>query len=123
MWTSGDTGEVMKHYDVDKQRESNISGDDSFARLYGAFETQIETALEKAEIVTKEKNRASAIEMKPEIRRTKARLSEEVPKLQRLAIKRVSFLFSSWTTYIDFLAWLSLYYMILFFNSSVSEFH
>lgn len=46
MWTSGDTGEVMKHYDVDKQRESNISGDDSFARLYGAFETQIETALE-----------------------------------------------------------------------------
>ncbi|XP_056852568.1 syntaxin-71-like [Raphanus sativus] len=79
----------MKHYDVDKQRESNISGDDSFARLYGAFETQIETALEKAEIVTKEKNRASAIEMKPEIRRTKARLSEEVPKLQRLAIKRL----------------------------------
>lgn len=79
--------------------------------------------LQKAEIVTKEKNRASAIEMKPEIRRTKARLSEEVPKLQRLAIKRVSFLFSSWTTYIDFLAWLSLYYMILFFNSSVSEFH
>ena len=33
-------------YDVDKQRESNISGDDAFARLYGAFETQIETALE-----------------------------------------------------------------------------
>lgn len=33
-------------YDVDKQREANISGDDAFARLYGAFETQIETALE-----------------------------------------------------------------------------
>ncbi|WZZ62749.1 hypothetical protein YC2023_062856 [Brassica napus] len=73
-------------YDVDKQRESNISGDDAFARLYGAFETQIETALE---IVTKEKNRASAVAMNAEIRRTKARLAEEVPKLQRLAVKRV----------------------------------
>ncbi|CAH8354674.1 unnamed protein product [Eruca vesicaria subsp. sativa] len=76
-------------YDVDKQREANISGDDAFARLYSAFETQIETALEKAEIVTKEKNRASAVAMNAEIRRTKARLSEEVPKLQRLAVKRV----------------------------------
>ncbi|KAF3611891.1 hypothetical protein DY000_02051051 [Brassica cretica] len=76
-------------YDVDKQRESNISGDDAFARLYGAFETQIETALEKAEIVAKEKNRASAVAMNAEIRRTKARLAEEVPKLQRLAVKRV----------------------------------
>ncbi|KAG7576642.1 Target SNARE coiled-coil homology domain [Arabidopsis thaliana x Arabidopsis arenosa] len=76
-------------YDVDKQREANISGDDAFARLYGAFETQIETALEKAELVTKEKNRAAAVAMNAEIRRTKARLSEEVPKLQRLAVKRV----------------------------------
>ncbi|CAN8270045.1 unnamed protein product [Cochlearia groenlandica] len=76
-------------YDVDKQRESNISGDDAFARLYGAFETQIETALEKAELVSKEKNRASAVAMNAEIRRTKARLLEEVPKLQRLALKRV----------------------------------
>ena len=76
-------------YDVDKQREANISGDDAFARLYGAFETQIETALEKAELVTKEKNSAAAVAMNAEIRRTKARLSEEVPKLQRLAVKRV----------------------------------
>ncbi|KAG5411490.1 hypothetical protein IGI04_007809 [Brassica rapa subsp. trilocularis] len=80
---------ICKKYDVDKQRESNISGDNAFARLYGAFETQIETALEKAEIVTKEKNRASAVAMNAEIRRIKARLAEEVPKLQRLALKRV----------------------------------
>ncbi|KAL0719752.1 hypothetical protein Bca4012_069076 [Brassica carinata] len=86
-------------YDVDKQREANVSGDDAFARLYGAFETQIETALEKAELVTKEKNRASAVAMNAEIRRTKARLSEEVPKLQRLAVKRVSFPFSSSFTF------------------------
>ncbi|KAF3603083.1 hypothetical protein F2Q69_00038889 [Brassica cretica] len=45
--------------------------------------------LRKAELVTKEKNRASAVAMNAEIRRTKARLSEEVPKLQRLAVKRV----------------------------------
>lgn len=51
--------------------------------------------LQKAELVTKEKNRASAVAMNAEIRRTKARLSEEVPKLQRLAVKRVSFPFSS----------------------------
>ena len=48
--------------------------------------------LQKAELVTKEKNRASAVAMNAEIRRTKARLSEEVPKLQRLAVKRVSVL-------------------------------
>ena len=48
--------------------------------------------LQKAEIVTKEKNRASAVAMNAEIRRIKARFAEEVPKLQRLALKRVSFL-------------------------------
>ncbi|RID76027.1 hypothetical protein BRARA_B03027 [Brassica rapa] len=85
---------ICKKYDVDKQRESNISGDNAFARLYGAFETQIETALEKAEIVTKEKNRTSAVAMNAEIRRIKARLAEEVPKLQRLALKRVCKVFS-----------------------------
>ncbi|KAF2585736.1 hypothetical protein F2Q70_00037561 [Brassica cretica] len=53
--------------------------------------SKLHTATEetKAELVTKEKNRASAVAMNAEIRRTKARLSEEVPKLQRLAVKRV----------------------------------
>lgn len=46
--------------------------------------------LQKAEVASKEKNRASAVALNAEIRRTKARLLEEVPKLQKLAIKKVS---------------------------------
>lgn len=33
-------------YDVEKQRDLNISGDDAFARLYATVETDIETALQ-----------------------------------------------------------------------------
>ncbi|KAJ4915460.1 LSM domain protein [Raphanus sativus] len=54
----------------------------------GFCRTIFNVVLQKAELVTKEKNRASAVAMNAEIRRTKARLSEEVPKLQRLAVKR-----------------------------------
>lgn len=39
-----------------------------------------------------EKNRATAVAMNAEIRRTKAKLLEELPKLQRLAFKKVGFL-------------------------------
>ncbi|XP_031284388.1 syntaxin-71-like [Pistacia vera] len=76
-------------YDIEKQKDSNVSGDDAFARLYGVVEADIEAALEKAEAASKEKNRASVVALNAEIRRTKARLLEEVPKLQRLAMKRV----------------------------------
>ncbi|CAL5423700.1 unnamed protein product [Camellia sinensis] len=43
----------------------------------------------KAEAASNEKSRASAVAINAEIRRTKARLLEEVPKLERLAIKKV----------------------------------
>ncbi|XP_021808026.1 syntaxin-71-like [Prunus avium] len=77
-------------YDIDKQRElNNVSGDDGFARLYGAVEADLETALQKSEMVSTEKNRATAVAMNAEIRRTKARLLEELPKLRRLAPKKV----------------------------------
>ena len=33
-------------YDVEKQRDLNISGDDAFARLYASVESDIETALQ-----------------------------------------------------------------------------
>ncbi|KAJ0028825.1 hypothetical protein Pint_35599 [Pistacia integerrima] len=79
-------------YDIEKQKDSNVSGDDAFARLYGVVEADIEAALEKAEAASKEKNRASVVALNAEIRRTKARLLEEVPKLQRLAMKRVDIL-------------------------------
>ncbi|KAI4300258.1 hypothetical protein L6164_033655 [Bauhinia variegata] len=76
-------------YDVDKQRDSNISGEDAFARQYALVEADIEALLQKAETANKEKSRASTVAINAEIRRTKARLLEEVPKLQRLAMKKV----------------------------------
>ncbi|XP_057984149.1 syntaxin-71-like [Malania oleifera] len=76
-------------YDVDKQKDLNVTGDDAFARLYGVVEADIDAALQKAETASKEKNRASAVAINAEIRRTKARLLEEIPKLQRLAQKKV----------------------------------
>lgn len=45
--------------------------------------------MQKADLAAKEKNKASVVAMNAELRRTKARLLEEVPKLQRLAIKKV----------------------------------
>ncbi|KAJ9554921.1 hypothetical protein OSB04_009535 [Centaurea solstitialis] len=76
-------------YDVEKQRDLNVSGDDAFARLYAAIESDIESALQKAETASNEKNRASVVAINAEIRRTKAKLLEEIPKLQRLAMKKV----------------------------------
>ncbi|KAD5508577.1 hypothetical protein E3N88_16280 [Mikania micrantha] len=76
-------------YDVEKQRDLNVSGEDAFARLYAAVESDIETALQKADTAKNEKNRASVVAINAEIRRTKAKLLEEVPKLQRLAMKKV----------------------------------
>ncbi|KAK4583299.1 hypothetical protein RGQ29_026190 [Quercus rubra] len=76
-------------YDVEKQKDLNVAGDDAFARLYAAVEADLESAIQKAESASKEKNKASAVAMNAEVRRTKARLLEEVPKLQRLAVKKV----------------------------------
>eukprot|EP00262_Sarcandra_glabra_P021261 TRINITY_DN8889_c0_g1_i1.p1 TRINITY_DN8889_c0_g1~~TRINITY_DN8889_c0_g1_i1.p1 ORF type:complete len:266 (-),score=45.11 TRINITY_DN8889_c0_g1_i1:244-1041(-) len=76
-------------YDIDKLKDLNVSGDDAFAILYGRVEADIEAALQKSEVASNEKSRAAAVALNAEIRRTKARLLEEVPKLQRLAVKKV----------------------------------
>ncbi|XP_022140640.1 syntaxin-71-like [Momordica charantia] len=76
-------------YDVEKQRELNAYGDDVFARLFAAVELEIEAALKKSETAATEKNRASAVAMNAEVRRKKARLMDEVPKLHKLARKKV----------------------------------
>ncbi|KAJ6381779.1 hypothetical protein OIU77_030450 [Salix suchowensis] len=76
-------------YDVEKQKDLNVSGEDAFARLYSSVDADIEAALQKAELASKEKSKASAVAINAELRRTKARLLEEVPKLQRLAIKKI----------------------------------
>lgn len=76
-------------YDIDKQKENQISGNDAFVRLYTVVEADIEAAKQKADDAAKEKNRAVVATLNAEIRRTKARLHEEIPKLQKLAQKKV----------------------------------
>lgn len=76
-------------YDIDKQRSTNDSSSDAFARLYSSFESQIDATSQKAEMVAIETNRAKAVAMKAEVRRTKARLMDEIQKLQKLAQKKV----------------------------------
>ncbi|KAK4789903.1 hypothetical protein SAY86_017207 [Trapa natans] len=76
-------------YDIDKQRQQNAYGDDAFARLYATFESEIDSALEKFERAAAEKNRATSVALNAEVRRTKARLLEEIPKLHKLAQKKV----------------------------------
>ncbi|KAJ0083528.1 hypothetical protein Patl1_30730 [Pistacia atlantica] len=76
-------------YDLDKQRDPNSQADDAFARLYTAIETEVEKALHKAEAASRDTNRAAAVAMNAEVRRTKARLKEEYPKLQKFARKKV----------------------------------
>ncbi|XVF76472.1 hypothetical protein PTKIN_Ptkin13bG0269100 [Pterospermum kingtungense] len=70
----------------------DVFGDDAFARLYASVEADIESAFQKAELASKEKSKASAVAVNAEIRRTKARLLEDVPKLQRLTVKKAIFL-------------------------------
>ena len=33
-------------YDIDKQKETNVTGDDAFARLYGVFESELDASLQ-----------------------------------------------------------------------------
>nr|KJB19326.1 hypothetical protein B456_003G095600 [Gossypium raimondii] len=54
-----------------------------------AIDADMVRILGKMELASKEKSKASAVAVNAEIRRTKARLLEEVPKLQRLAVKKV----------------------------------
>ncbi|GFZ11423.1 syntaxin of plants 71 [Actinidia rufa] len=78
---------ICNKYDIDKKRDLNVSGDDAFARLYAAVEADIKKR--DSESGVNEKNRAAAVSINAKIRRTKGRLLEEVPKLQRLTIKKV----------------------------------
>lgn len=77
-------------YDAEKLNGANVAGEDPFARLYGSVDAYISQCVEKAELAKQEKNRAAVVALNAEIRRTKAKLLEEdLPKLQRLALKKV----------------------------------
>uniref|UniRef100_A0A0C9RQ09 TSA: Wollemia nobilis Ref_Wollemi_Transcript_26411_1226 transcribed RNA sequence n=1 Tax=Wollemia nobilis TaxID=56998 RepID=A0A0C9RQ09_9CONI len=78
-----------ERYDVEKQRGNQISGSDAFVRLYSVVESDVEAAMQKANDAANEKNRAQVATLNAEIRRTKGRLHEEMPKLQKLAQKKV----------------------------------
>ncbi|CAB4282821.1 unnamed protein product [Prunus armeniaca] len=76
-------------YDIEKQHDLNPHGDDAFARLYARFDDEIQATSQKAEKAATETNRAVAVASNVEIRRTKARLMEEIPKLRKLAQRKV----------------------------------
>ncbi|XP_074332078.1 syntaxin-71-like [Apium graveolens] len=79
-------------YDLDKQKQVNIAAgasDDAFLRLYAAVDADLHQFLQKGETVALETRRAIAVAINAEIRRSKARLLEDIPKLQRLAFKKV----------------------------------
>ncbi|KAF5961880.1 hypothetical protein HYC85_003089 [Camellia sinensis] len=79
-------------YDFDKQNISTSPPPPSPASTPPSTPTStplFRAYLEKAEAASNEKSSASAVAINAEIRRTKARLLEEVPKLERLAIKKV----------------------------------
>ncbi|PUZ70435.1 hypothetical protein GQ55_2G230200 [Panicum hallii var. hallii] len=74
-----------ERYDADKHRGDG----DPFSRLYAAVDAEIDAAVEKSARAAKEKNRAASVTMNTDVRRTKARLLEEVVKLQKIATKKV----------------------------------
>ncbi|XP_042964869.1 syntaxin-73-like isoform X2 [Carya illinoinensis] len=80
---------MYEKYDIDKHKDLNVSGDDAFARLYAVIEVDAEATFQKSEATATQKNRATAVAISAEIRRTKSRLLEELPKLQRIAFKKV----------------------------------
>ncbi|CAN6224201.1 unnamed protein product [Urochloa humidicola] len=76
-----------ERYDADKHRGDGDG--DPFSRLYAAVDAEIDAAVEKSARAAKEKNRAAAVAMNADVRRTKAMLPEEVVKLQKIAAKKV----------------------------------
>ncbi|XP_015696877.2 syntaxin-71-like isoform X2 [Oryza brachyantha] len=75
-------------YDADKHR-ADAAGGDPFSRLYAAVDAEIDVAMEKSERAATERNRAAAVALNADVRRTKARLMEEAVKLRKLAAKKV----------------------------------
>ncbi|KAG9154200.1 hypothetical protein Leryth_000673 [Lithospermum erythrorhizon] len=74
-------------YDVDKQ--SFNTSDDAFIHLSISMNKLKPNALQRSEIALVETNRAKLVPINAEVRRLKARLMEEIPKLQKLAAKKV----------------------------------
>eukprot|EP00249_Psilotum_nudum_P007000 c20233_g1_i1 orf=404-1216(-) len=76
-------------YDLEKQKELQISGNDSFLKLYAAFAAEVDACAQKADDASIEKNRAVVATLNAEIRRAKVELRNELPKLEKLAHRKV----------------------------------
>eukprot|EP00245_Coleochaete_scutata_P005898 TRINITY_DN19886_c0_g1_i1.p1 TRINITY_DN19886_c0_g1~~TRINITY_DN19886_c0_g1_i1.p1 ORF type:complete len:267 (+),score=75.65 TRINITY_DN19886_c0_g1_i1:117-917(+) len=76
-------------YDVQMQRDAKISGNDAFMKLYSVVEADLELVVQKSDDAQLEKNRATIAAINAEIRRAKATLREQIPKLSKLAVKKV----------------------------------
>eukprot|EP00246_Nothoceros_aenigmaticus_P005567 TRINITY_DN17734_c0_g1_i1.p1 TRINITY_DN17734_c0_g1~~TRINITY_DN17734_c0_g1_i1.p1 ORF type:complete len:267 (+),score=71.45 TRINITY_DN17734_c0_g1_i1:168-968(+) len=79
----------FEKYDLDKQRDQQISGTDPFLRLYSVVEAEIEAIAQKSHDASNDNNRAAVATINAEIRRSKAALKNEIPKLQKLSVKKV----------------------------------
>ncbi|KAF8688796.1 hypothetical protein HU200_042123 [Digitaria exilis] len=74
-----------ERYDADKHRGDG----DRFSCLYAAVDAEIDDAIEKSARAAKEKNRAASVTLNADVQRTKARLLEEVVKLEKIAATKV----------------------------------
>ncbi|XP_024379243.1 syntaxin-71 isoform X4 [Physcomitrium patens] len=84
-------GVIKKYekYDTDNIRGPEIASHDYFLRLYKSIEDDLNGALKKAAEAESEKNRAVIATLNADLRRTKAALRSELPKLHKLAAKKV----------------------------------
>ncbi|KAM0854084.1 hypothetical protein ACQ4PT_050650 [Festuca glaucescens] len=73
-------------YDADKHRNDAA---DPFSRLYADIDAVIDEAMEKSERAARETNRVAKVTLNAGVRRTKARLMEDVVKLQKLSVKKM----------------------------------
>ncbi|CAK9257795.1 unnamed protein product [Sphagnum jensenii] len=78
-------------YDTEKLRLSSegVASHDHFLKLYTSLEQDLADALEKSSDAEMEKNRAVVATLNAEVRRAKAAMRKEIPKLIRLATKKV----------------------------------
>jgi hypothetical protein len=76
-------------YDVDKHKQEAMSSSDNYVRLFSQIESDLEVALQKSNDASIEKNRAIVATLNAEVRRQKTALKAELPKLEKLAYKKV----------------------------------
>ncbi|GAQ89477.1 SNARE domain containing protein [Klebsormidium nitens] len=76
-------------YDVDKHKQEAMSSSDNYVRLFSQIESDLEVAMQKANDASIEKNRAIVATLNAEVRRQKTALKVELPKLEKLAYKKV----------------------------------